>query len=210
MALASVSVVFTVFVLKLHHCTPHQPRVPKWVRTWVTGYLAKIVFFKCFNSNKHKQNSGSLTDIPGDYKRNDEPEIMSKLMNDFSTSESTPKRCNHEKFSSGEIGSVMSDMRGTYHSNLSSLPDDNCNSDTGVVSHDRNRSVMNEVLRYLQCLLAKNDQQSMESDILDEWKQVAVVIDRTLLWLFLLTTLLSTFFILIVIPLSAYDMSGGI
>jgi hypothetical protein len=47
MAVASVSVILTVLVMKLHHCAPQQKRVPKWVRIVVLRILAKLVRCDC-------------------------------------------------------------------------------------------------------------------------------------------------------------------
>ncbi|KAK3098547.1 hypothetical protein FSP39_020530 [Pinctada imbricata] len=47
MASASVSVVLTVLVLKLHHCSPKQTRVPGIIRVAVLGILAKLVRCSC-------------------------------------------------------------------------------------------------------------------------------------------------------------------
>ncbi len=45
MALTSVSVVFTVWVLTIHHCSPHQTEVPQWMRKLVLNCGAR--FFSC-------------------------------------------------------------------------------------------------------------------------------------------------------------------
>ena len=41
-AAASVAVIITVLIMKLHHCSPKQWRVPKWVRIMVLGILAML------------------------------------------------------------------------------------------------------------------------------------------------------------------------
>jgi len=43
MAVTSVSVVFTVWVLKLHHCGPHQAPMPPWLRRFVRRFGAKTL-----------------------------------------------------------------------------------------------------------------------------------------------------------------------
>lgn len=45
MALTSISVVFTVWVLTIHHCSPQQTEVPQWMRSLVLGCGAR--FFSC-------------------------------------------------------------------------------------------------------------------------------------------------------------------
>lgn len=45
MAITSISIILTVWVLALHHCGPHQSAVPRWARRCVLGTLARIVGF---------------------------------------------------------------------------------------------------------------------------------------------------------------------
>ena len=58
MAVTSVSVILTVFVLKLHHCGPHQTEVPPWIRRWILTYLARAIKCQCTSTrNKSKVKS---------------------------------------------------------------------------------------------------------------------------------------------------------
>jgi nicotinic acetylcholine receptor len=49
-----------------------------------------------------------------------------------------------------------------------------------------------------------------EEDIISEWKQVALVVDRLMFWTFLLITIVSTLVILVFVPVSAYDNFSGL
>ena len=51
MALTSLSVIFTVWVLKLHHNGVYQVPVPPSLRRFVLGRLARFVCPKSFTSN---------------------------------------------------------------------------------------------------------------------------------------------------------------
>jgi hypothetical protein len=64
-----------------------------------------------------------------------------------------------------------------------------------------------EILKYLKYLVAKSDDTDAEEDIISEWKQVALVVDRLMFWTFLLITIVSTLVILVFVPVSAYDTS---
>ena len=57
MAVTSVSVILTVFVLKLHHCGPHQAEVPPWIRKWILDYLARAVRCQCALNSRKKVKS---------------------------------------------------------------------------------------------------------------------------------------------------------
>ncbi|XP_021375385.1 neuronal acetylcholine receptor subunit alpha-10-like [Mizuhopecten yessoensis] len=218
MALASISVILTVFVLKIHHCAPHQPRVPKWVRKVVLGYLGGLLQCKCLKT----QNNLGKRSRGGDIHGPEESEILSKLMNDIAaTKDNNRRRCQpNDSYGSSqsEAGSVIADLRGSSFladlrgslnmSNRNSYVDDHNGNTDGVT--DGKKGIMEDVLKYLQCMLAKNDQQDLEAEVLDEWKQVATVVDKALLWTFLGITLISTLIILIIIPLTTYSMTGGL
>ena len=58
MAVTSVSVILTVFVLKLHHCGPHQTEVPPWIRKWILTHLARAI--KCQCSGKRTNSKSKM------------------------------------------------------------------------------------------------------------------------------------------------------
>lgn len=43
MAMTSLSIILTVFVLQLHHVSPHQKKVPKWLRVIMFEIIARLV-----------------------------------------------------------------------------------------------------------------------------------------------------------------------
>lgn len=49
MAMTSLSIILTVFVLQLHHVGPHQRPVPKWLKFICVRILAKIM---CMNTSQ--------------------------------------------------------------------------------------------------------------------------------------------------------------
>ena len=70
------------------------------------------------------------------------------------------------------------------------------------VSTDLKRlSVMEEILKYLKVIVAKRDEDDTENEVINEWRQVAAVVDRFFFWLFLFTTMVATVVIMILIPL---------
>ncbi|BFY98789.1 hypothetical protein BsWGS_01830 [Bradybaena similaris] len=48
MGMTSLSIILTVFVLQLHHVGPHKRRVPRWLKSLVFGFFARIV---CMRQN---------------------------------------------------------------------------------------------------------------------------------------------------------------
>ncbi|XP_070174356.1 acetylcholine receptor subunit alpha-like 2 [Littorina saxatilis] len=60
MAMTSMSIILTVFVLQLHHVGPHQKRVPRWMWTLVIEILAPIVCL-CHVSQRYRYLSAKLS-----------------------------------------------------------------------------------------------------------------------------------------------------
>ncbi|XP_076443609.1 uncharacterized protein LOC143282052 [Babylonia areolata] len=59
MAMTSLSIILTVFVLQLHHVGPHQKRVPRWMWTLVLDILAPIVCL-CHVNQRYRYLSARL------------------------------------------------------------------------------------------------------------------------------------------------------
>ena len=60
MAMTSMSIILTVFVLQLHHVGPHQKRVPRWMWTLVIEVFAPIVCL-CHISQRYRYLGARLT-----------------------------------------------------------------------------------------------------------------------------------------------------
>lgn len=51
MAMTSLSIVLTVFVLQLHHVGPHQKPVPRWIKRLVIDFIAKAICMRSHLKN---------------------------------------------------------------------------------------------------------------------------------------------------------------
>lgn len=60
MAMTSLSIVLTVFVLQLHHVGPHQKPVPKWIRKTVINYIAKVICMRNHLSSYYCYNQENI------------------------------------------------------------------------------------------------------------------------------------------------------
>ena len=219
MAVASVSVILTVLVLKLHHCAPNQKRVPGWVRHYVLGFLARFVRCSCISARVEYIHALKVRKKPRDNLVADS-EASTKLL-----SENESLSRNHLKIDTisgsfkrnfNRTSSVMNNIndsklnlnfRGGSVSNRSSYVED----ESQMTSNKKKGSpVMDEILKYLRFMMQKSDGEDAENDIVDEWKQVALVVDRLFFWLFLLLTILSTILLLVVVPAFKYISEEGI
>ena len=78
----------------------------------------------------------------------------------------------------------------------------------------RRLTVMEEILKYLKIMVAKRDEDDQEAEIINEWQQVAMVMDRFLFWSFLGCTVVATVIMMVIIPVvrsyTAMEQGEGI
>lgn len=210
MAVASVSVILTVVVLKLHHCSPNQKKIPPWVRHYVLGYLARIVRCSCIHSKCPIPNRRSTSASDADI---DMKDLQTKLLRQMETVtlNNGNNRLNVDNISRLHLGnhlknSSMNDMNSSRVnldfkdisvSNRSSMIEEDLVSGS---RKDRGFTTMEDILKYLKVLVVKSDAEDAEHEVVDEWKQVALVVDRLFFWMFLLITVLSSVIILVIVP----------
>ena len=176
MAVTSISVILTVCVLKLHHCGPHQKQVPGCIRWFVLKFLARVVNCQCHAPvNKKGRHWSNRKKVPRN-SSNENAELCLRLVNE----------CNMIK------PSPVAEFRNKIHVNTTTMEN---NPDL------RRLTVMEEILKYLKIMVAKRDDDDSEIEIVNEWRQVAQVIDRFLFWLFLMTTIVATMVMMVFIPL---------
>ncbi len=105
----------------------------------------------------------------------------------------------------------------SHHGNLSeymttSLIDANTTSTSNA--DVRRLTVMEEILKYLKIMVAKRDEDDQENEIINEWQQVAMVMDRFLFWTFLMCTVVATLIMMVIIPVvrsyTAMEQGPGI
>lgn len=219
MAVASVSVILTVVVLKLHHCSPHQKKIPRWVRHFVLGHLAKIVRCSCIKPCKNLSRKSSTYESEVGMK-----ELQTKLLRqmenitlkngssglNIETSSRNNVNANARNLASmNEMNNSKAnlDLREFSISNRSSMNEEEA---ITTARRDRSLTTMEDILKYLKVLVIKSDAEDAENEVVDEWKQVALIVDRLFFWLFLLITILSSVVILVIVPSFKYVADDGI
>ncbi|KAH3833068.1 hypothetical protein DPMN_106369 [Dreissena polymorpha] len=206
MAVASISVILTVVVLKLHHCSPHQKKIPDWLRKYILGYLARFVRCSCVTlpCKISKTRVRSERKVIED---SDVHEIHARLLKEMETLSRTGPRTGLERDQRRRnckdvlSSKINLDVREHGYSNRSSVMEDDFN---GNFSHDGAVTTMEDILKYLKVLVVKSDAEDIEADVVDEWKQVALVIDRLFFWMFMLITVVSSVIILVIVPSFKY------
>lgn len=195
MALTSISVILTVCVLKLHHCGPRQTEVPCWLRFLVLRIMATLVTCRLPPANRprrHKRHKKG---------NSDNPDVCLRLVNDYTHNKHSPVaefRNSHSKVHDSD--KTYNDITTTNLSEVNHQPPVD-SSPSMSPSDIRRLKVMEEILRYLKIMVAKRDDDDSQAELVNEWQQVAAVMDRFLFWLFLLATIVSTVVMMVVVPL---------
>uniref|UniRef100_A0A131YGP4 Nicotinic acetylcholine receptor, invertebrate n=1 Tax=Rhipicephalus appendiculatus TaxID=34631 RepID=A0A131YGP4_RHIAP len=219
MAITSISVVMTVIVLNFHYRGPSRKEVPAWLRRLLLdkspsgrGWFSRPARRKTVGDNHvHFYDLPSRTaaakdrsdlDDDGDGGRRPAADDTFRLVVD-----------------SVVIGGEDRYTRGEYaeHSASNESPspvihgDMSRNNASGTARHRRCRGgaasggstkrVQEEVLRTLRYLLEKQQREEHLTRTVNEWRQMALVIDRTLFWFFLVITAVSSICFLVVIPI---------
>ena len=187
MAMTSLSIVLTVFVLQLHHVGPHQKPVPNWIRKVVIDYISKILCMRShlasyygydYKDCKERMTLGTTTSC----NRREEMCLTSFMENiDYKESNNCNGRLNQ---------SPLHLSRGP-----GGLDHDGKNNAKGGVKYDR-------ISKHLKILVSKHDSEDEYQDIINEWRLVAHIMDRFLFWLFLIGSILSSVSILVFRPMS--------
>jgi len=83
----------------------------------------------------------------------------------------------------------------TSGQNVDDLPPDTASPEDGGRA-----ALTGEILRQLRVIVARMESAGRQTDIVDEWRRAAVIIDRCLFRLFLVTTITSSVVVLLLVP----------
>lgn len=211
MAVTSISVILTVCVLKLHHCGPHQAEVPRWLRFLMLKVVARIVRCQCTplpssRNRRSGKNTKKASKLP-----HENAEICLRLVNECNLNKHSPvaEFRTGTGNNKGPPGVRINGQDATSHHggrNTGGMATTTTTTTSMDVTADIKRlTVMEEILKYLKIMVAKRDEDDTESEIINEWRHVAQVMDRFLFWLFLFTTVVATIVMMVIIPLLRYQ-----
>ena len=202
MAITTLSMVLTVFVLNLHHITDRP--VPQWVKRLVLIYLARMmgICIKLDNDKgnkvpktRNRRHGGPLgnhvnfrrTSVRLD--NNDERTAIIELQPVGNSSNQSPM---HTANGDTERTSLMQDK---VYSDNDSIPSGS--PARGGFHYGTTTNLANQ----------KKDDKQLEQEWARDWRRVAEVFDRLFFWLFLLAILIST--LVLFHPLSDAYMKRG-
>ncbi|XP_014813581.1 PREDICTED: neuronal acetylcholine receptor subunit alpha-6 isoform X1 [Calidris pugnax] len=172
MIFVTLSIVITVFVLNIHYRTPTTHTMPKWVKTVFLSLLPKVLLMqrplelqKKNNSRKYKKESA---DTSGKSKHSKHK--VTKLQKD--------QRCSHCDKAT-EL--TTSKRRRLSHQSLK-----------WMAEHGEYSPEVKEVISSVQFIAENMRFQNETKEVEDDWKYVAMVIDRVFLWVFIILCVFGT------------------
>jgi len=218
MAMTSLSIMLTVFVLQLHHAGPHQSVVPGWLRTLVIGHIARALCMRSHlasfygpSTSGHKEHMVELSKASKKKGKYSLAPIETESESDRQTIGCNGRsgtflapgetQSGAPEVESGRGGTGMKRPSGAW-------------TERWKMSHDArgSRPSLNEhvLARHLKIYVSKHESEQAYEDIVNEWRLVAHIMDRLLFWLFLVGSLVSTVSILVLMPLTKPPLNFGI
>ncbi|XP_048376616.1 neuronal acetylcholine receptor subunit alpha-3-like isoform X1 [Stegostoma tigrinum] len=177
-----LSIVITVFVLNIHYRTPMTHTMPVWVKTIFLKLLPRVMFMKrptassevqknprFFNSNTeltsiNSFSRGSKSKCPGDGFCYQDPQCT---------------HCRFCKMKNQDVG-----INSTQSSSTESLD--------ALLAISSLSPEVQEAIGSITYIAENMKLQNESKEIQDDWKYVAMVIDRIFLWIFILIGILGT------------------
>ena len=187
MAMTSLSIVLTVFVLQLHHVGPNQKRVPRWVKRIVIDVIARVI---CMRAHVHahygtkvRATKHRALRVPTSDGR--EEVCLTSFVDHSMDYTKDSNNCN------GRLGQSPLHMPAGH---VPPPPPDFLEADQGL-SYER-------LSRHLKILVSQHEGEDQHQDVINEWRLVAGIMDRFLFWLFLIGSVMSSLCILVFKPMT--------
>ena len=179
MAMSSASVVFSVFVLNIHHRGARAKPAPEWLKKLALQGLARMV---CLHEKDPDNEYHSIAEAPPAVCVSSPVKVNFSNLNLNSTYKPNGNRANNE---SDEVDLSIS-MNLEHRKSKKGL---------------EHRKSDEEIVRHLRGLLTKQEQMDIEGKMITEWQNIAAVMDRFLFCLFFLIVSMATFILLVIKPM---------
>ncbi|KAF3818117.1 hypothetical protein GH733_014989, partial [Mirounga leonina] len=180
MIFVTLSIVITVFVLNVHYRTPTTHTMPTWVKTIFLHLLPRVMFMT------RPAGSEGPTQKP-------RPSYNAELSNLNCFSRTEPRGCKEGcPCQDGTCGQCH--HRRMKISNFSAnLPrSSSSESIQAVLALSTMSPEIREAIQSVRYIAENMKAQNEAKEIQDDWKYVAMVIDRIFLWVFILVCILGT------------------
>ncbi|NXF54213.1 ACHA6 protein, partial [Oceanites oceanicus] len=172
MIFVTLSIVITVFVLNIHYRTPTTHTMPKWVKNIFLNLLPKVLLMqrpleeqKKNISRKNKKGSANMSGVSKHSKHKD-----IKLHKE--------QQCSHCR-KAAELTTTK--RRQLSHQSLK-----------WMAEHMEYCPEVKDVISSVQFIAENMRSQNETKEVEDDWKYVAMVIDRVFLWVFIILCVFGT------------------
>ncbi|XP_072138176.1 neuronal acetylcholine receptor subunit alpha-3-like [Mobula birostris] len=170
-----LSIIITVFVLNVHYRSPSTHTMPSWVKTFFLRALPRLLFMTRPGEEAGAQE-GPTPLSP--------PECTDELSNFSGTSEACSQGLRCTCCRGCRLGSL--DM-GIYLTRSTSVETPEASFTTPSPGPE-----VQEAVKSITRIVEQMKQQNEDKEIEDDWKYVALVIDRIFLWIFILMCILGS------------------
>ena len=173
MLLVTLSTILAAWVLDIHHrCAVQSQAVPSWIETLCFKILAKWLCLKLAERDSSLQESDLYQTV---YKQSD---AASRLTHELSKLQ--PVSINDDDMIGDQVSALQDKIR------------------TEDEEKQQMIAILSDILRDLRSLKASIQRYKESADNITQWKQVAFVVDRLLLFIFLFITSVISAVILLV------------
>lgn len=170
MGLTSLSVIFSVLVLNVHHRGDRETRAPYWLRRVALHYISRVMCTltqRDWRDNPPQSSPVSKVDSFNDGFVSRSPVQVYKLAN----------------------GELLLHRNGSRRN----IADDRH-------PEEKDGSCEAELLKYFRRLASRQDREDRNAFVAREWRDIGQILDRLLFWLFAGITLVATLYLLIILP----------
>lgn len=214
MAMSALSVALSVFVLNCHHRGAMLQRPPRLVR----GLALAASRLLCMNL-KHLNAGGSHTcggpSFPsscGGHPPTPSMDNASHELHSGSPIQDNGVSSQHQRVidigMNGLFGESMAWSRTTDNPNIANGVGHFCsaaglgNTAGGSGSQSTTARIEREILHYLRAVLEAHERNKVERLAVNEWQEVARVLDKIFFWVFVLVTSIATLVLLVFSPMT--------
>ncbi|NXX00172.1 ACHA6 protein, partial [Larus smithsonianus] len=172
MIFVTLSIVITVFVLNIHYRTPATHTMPKWVKTVFLSLLPKVLLMQrpleLQKKNASRKSKTGSADTSG----------KSKHSKHKGTKLHKEQRCSHCDKAT-ELTTTK--RRQLSHQSLK-----------WMAEHTEYSPEVKDVISSVRFIAENMRSQNETKEVEDDWKYVAMVIDRVFLWVFIILCVFGT------------------
>ena len=185
MVLISLSLAMSVGVLNMHHIGPDFRPVPPWMKKHILGDLASVLMIRNFPKTDKKTNHIGEK-LAQDFQLWEHQELLSIVQNRMDKEDNTPPRTRHRPFHPCN-GISMANEISTEHQSSCTNQDHGSTSSISTPVLKQN-DLLKQLLKEVKKLTGHVDTENAEQKLRNEWKRVAIVLDRLFMIVFVIGT----------------------